>query len=1193
MAWTQTWTERMRAFLDILGFELRTHLSSPLFYVIALLFFLLHLLTITQVGIHLGDNDLIAVNSTWLIFRTELVLGAFGMLPAIIFVVTAITRDHERNTAALFFTTPVPRLSWLLGRFSAGTLAAVLVGFAGSLGSLAGPFMPWVEQSRIGPFDWWPYAVSFGALGLPNLLVFCAFFFSIAALTRSAALSFAAALGLLVLEVVVNGNAGAPVPQWLLLADPFAGLPVAEAGRYWTVSELNSQMPTAFLLPNRVLWLGLAFLALALTCWRYRMDLAQAPFFRRRPRRKAATTAPPIPAEITHSVRFDVGATLLQFRSHLKMDLRCVLQGRFFWLVLLLGVWGTISEVRGATSILIGLPLYPVTSVMLGFFRNALLQFVLLLLIYYSAVLVHRERDCGLAEMTGSAPCPAWIMAASKTIVLCGIVTSLLLVSMLTSIALQAAAGYTDFELGLYLQGVFIYNGFYFYMLCALAVFVQVLSPGKWSGMILLLVVFVALLSLDGLGFEHLLYGFRIPDVVYSDMNGFGHFRLPTYTLIAYWSAFCALLLVLAHLLFPSGYYASLRERLRDARIQIRGPVARTSAVALVVFAGLGAFIFYNTNVLNDYKTRESNLQLRARYELDYGRYRNEPAPSFVDVDLKVELHPEERRLESRGSGVLRNNKHDAIVEFAVALDPRMRVNAMIVEGATPVIQDTAQGFYLFSLASPLQPGGTLTMRWDLERVNQGFVNSAPDNELVANGTFVSSVDIMPVPGYNDEREVTGGDRARFGLPPAARLPALGDPSHLDDLRFGVDSRSTFRVVCGTTADQIAVAPGVLKTEWVENGRRYFEYVVERPIWPHVSLLSARYTVARDDWNGVSLEVYHDAKHPWNVPTMLATARTGLEYFSREFSPYPHSYFRILEYPRYRSAAKSFPGTIPYAENIGFMTDLRGWAQLDYATLHELAHQWWGEMAYGARMQGRQVLNETLAQYSTFMVFKQYADPVWLRRILVHTQNGYLEARGGEAVAEQPVLLTEDQGYISYNKAALALFALQELIGAERVHRALRSYLGKFAEKGPPFPTSRDLVAELRAVAGPEYQPLITDLFERIMLYDTSVVAAEARAVGDGYEVTLEVDARQYESNGTGVETEVPLDTWFQIAVFPESGGGVIELTPLYLEHHRLRSGAQRITVRVQEKPGTVAVDPFHLMIDRTPNNNVLNLGRQ
>ena len=72
----------------------------------------------------------------------------------------------------------------------------------------------------------------------------------------------------------------------------------------------------------------------------------------------------------------------------------------------------------------------------------------------------------------------------------------------------------------------------------------------------------------------------------------------------------------------------------------------------------------------------------------------------------------------------------------------------------------------------------------------------------------------------------------------------------------------------------------------------------------------------------------------------------------------------------------------------------------------------------------------------------------------------------------------------------------------------------------------------------------------------------------------------------------MPLDTWFQIAVFPESDRGVIELTPLYLEQHRLRSGTQRITVRVPEKPGAVGVDPFHLMIDRTPANNVLNLPR-
>jgi ABC-2 type transport system permease protein len=46
----------------------------------------------------------------------------------------------------------------------------------------------------------------------------------------------------------------------------------------------------------------------------------------------------------------------------------------------------------------------------------------------------------------------------------------------------------------------------------------------------------------------------------------------------------------------------------------------------------------------------------------------------------------------------------------------------------------------------------------------------------------------------------------------------------------------------------------------------------------------------------------------------------------------------------------------------------------------------------------------------------------------------------------------------------------------------------------------------------------------------------------------------------------------------------------LYLEHHRLRSGSQRITVRVAEKPGLVGVDPFNLMIDRRRSDNLRGL---
>jgi ABC-2 type transport system permease protein len=1188
----------MRAFLDVLRFDLRLHLTSPLFAGIGLLFFALHLLALTRTGINLGTNELIAINSAWLIFQTELVLGLFGMVPAIAFAVTAITRDSERHTTELFFTTPIPRAAFLLGRFSAGTLAAIALGCLGVLGALAGSFMPWLDPARVAPFDWRPWVASLTLLVLPNLLVFCALFFSVAALTRSAALTFGAALGALVLDLIVSLAVTPPVPRWLLLADPFGSLPVAEAARYWTVSELNTLLPIALLLPNRLLWLGLAAGALLLTVWRYRMELTPPPFGRStRPRESAVVGPTSAPARSTPAVvsarvpsapRFDAGATLRQLLSQLRMDWRGVWRSPLFSIVLALAALTTSSEASFLRGELGNMPMYPATSLLLDFFGLGLLQFVLLAIIYYSAVLVFRERDSGVDGISGAAPCPDWIPVISKTLTLCAIVLALLAMTMVVSLAVQELADFHDHALGLYLQAIFVYNGFYFWMLCVLAVVVQTLSPGKWSGMLLVLFVFVAVLTLPVLGFEHLLYGFRIPFFVHSDMNGFGHFRRQTYTLIAYWGAFCVLLLAAGHLLFPRGYYSSFRERLRDARTRLSAALLRTCAAAALVFFGVGAFFFYNTNVLNDYVTSDEALAAQARYELDYGRYRDAAAPSLVDPDLQVELFAAERRLTSRGTAGLRNNKSAAIGEFVVSVDRRNRVDELVVDGAARVAADPAQGFYLFETDAPLAPGATLTMRWALTRENKGFPNSNPDNELVANGSYLRG-GYAPVPGYCTECELAS-DRERFGLPPAERLPALGDPNHLDDVWRGIDSRSGFHVVVGTDADQTAVAPGVLRRTWTENGRRYFEYSLGGPVWPFVTLQSARFQVARDVWNGVELEIYHDAKHAWNVQTMLETAKKGLDYYSREFAPYYLPYYRISEYARYRSNLQAGVGTVAYSEGSGgFVTDLRGITDLEYGTLHELAHQWWGNV-YGARMQGRQLLNEGLAQYSTLMVFKELADPGVSRRITSDMHDAYLGARGTETVAEQPVLLTEDQGYISYNKAPLALFALQELIGADRVNGALRAYYARFVDMRPPFPTSRDLVDELRAAAGPEYQQLITDLFEKIMLYDVSVATAEARPVDGGYEVVLDVSGKQFEAAGDGAENEVPLDTWFQVAVFPDSDRDVANLKPLYLRHHRLTSGTQRIAVRVTEKPGAAVVDPFHLMIDRVRGNNLLRL---
>src|SRR5690606_30833297 len=93
----------------------------------------------------------------------------------------------------------------------------------------------------------------------------------------------------------------------------------------------------------------------------------------------------------------------------------------------------------------------------------------------------------------------------------------------------------------------------------------------------------------------------------------------------------------------------------------------------------------------------------------------------------------------------------------------------------------------------------------------------------------------------------------------------------------------SFRATVSTTPDQLAVAPGYLEKEWQEGGRRYFRYVMDQPILNFYSVLSARYEVRRDAWNGVNLEVYFHPTHTYNVDTMLEAMKDALGYATDAF----------------------------------------------------------------------------------------------------------------------------------------------------------------------------------------------------------------------------------------------------------------------------------------------------------------------
>jgi ABC-2 type transport system permease protein len=356
--------------------------------------------------------------------------------------------------------------------------------------------------------------------------------------------------------------------------------------------------------------------------------------------------------------------------------------------------------------------------------------------------------------------------------------------------------------------------------------------------------------------------------------------------------------------------------------------------------------------------------------------------------------------------------------------------------------------------------------------------------------------------------------------------------------------------------------------------------------------------VVKDNWNDVEIAIYHHSPHDYNVERMINGVKDSLEYFSREFSPYQYRQVRILEFPAYASFAQSFPNTIPYSESIGFVADIDE-EDIDYVfyvTAHEVAHQWWAHQVMGANTQGGTVVVETLAQYSALMVMEQQYGPQVMRRFLQYELDNYLRNRGSEAIAEMPLLRVENQGYIHYRKGSLVMYALKDYLGEDAVNRALRKLIKNHAYKYEPYTTSLDLVRYLREEATTEEQQnLITDLFERIVLFDLKVKEATVSETADGkHKVVLTIAANKFEADGNGVESEIPLDLSIDIGAFTKNPDDAKpgETPEIYLQKHRINQAETVITLMLDEAPSHVGIDPYNKLVDRNSDDNVKSVSQ-
>lgn len=1187
-------------FGEFFKLELRSAFKSPMVYVFFLLVALLAFGAVASDNVQIGGAvGNVYKNSPHTLTNFVLILGIFGLLFATAFFNNAALRDHNNQFNEIMFSLPIKKGGYFWGRFLGALVLSGIpllgVFFGAWLGALIGPAVGWLDADRIGPFFIETILSNFFLFILPNMFIAGSIVFFLAHRFKSTIISFVGAMALIVVYIA-SGTFLSDIDNETMagLVDMFAVRTYSVYSRYFTPAERNTLSPSfeGIIMQNRLLWLtiGVVISAISFKVFSFREKM--------RFRKKKGVT-PEVSTVVTDILRpeaeqsFGRGLGWLQFKSFFTTSFLSIVKSSAFKILSLFGIILLfVSLLEGYEYF--GLQSYPVTYKVIDDIAGATGLFLIIILVFFSGELVWRDRASNIQEVINATPHSTFASVMAKMCSLVAAVTVLQVIFILMGILSQLFRGYTAIEPDVYFIDFFVDMLPGYIVFAAIFVFIQTLTNNRYIGYFAGILFFVAWSIIVESVFEwqsNMLIPGGAPGIYYSDMSGFGPGMTGTLWFNLYWLLFSVILLAKAALLWPRSAVSGFKEKFKMAWSNFSGSYRTGMLVLVGLWLVAGGWVFYNTQMLNPYISIEEREQQTVDYELTYKKYENHPLPVMKSITYKIDIHPDDRDVFVKANAIYENDEDVAIDSLFFNINQSWETE-IVVPGAVLAMNDTVLGFQIYTLTEAWQPGETKEIKVSSDYVTKGFTNYQGNTAIVSNGTFLNNFSILPGMGYSADAEMSDkNDRKKYGLPRKNRTPELEENcgelcNHnyiTGDLSHWVEVES----IISTSADQIAVAPGSLIKEWEEDGRKYFHYKLDQPSLNFYNFMSARYEVAREKYNDIDIEIYYHPEHSVNVPKMIDAVRKSLVYYEENFGPYYHKQARILEFPRFSTFAQAFPGTMPYSESFGFITNLEDETEnnvVEAVIAHEMAHQWWAHQETPAEMQGGTMLTESFSEYSSLMTMKQTADDMKMKNFLKYDFNRYLRGRTGESEKELPLYKVENQGYIHYGKGAVILYALQDYIGADSVNAALRAFLEEYRYAEPPYPNSHDFLRHLEPRVPDSLNYLINDWFKEITLYDLRLEEARMTDLGNGqYEVEMDVMARKLYADTLGNETQVPLQEWIDIGVYADSD----EEKLMAWKRVKFNEENSTVSMIVDSLPAKAAIDPRRILIERITDDNV------
>ena len=489
-----------------------------------------------------------------------------------------------------------------------------------------------------------------------------------------------------------------------------------------------------------------------------------------------------------------------------------------------------------------GTPIWPVTAEMIRFLNGGVALFIILLTTIYAGELVWRERQLRADGATDALPVPTSVVVGGKLLGFVGAMGVMLVVVMLATIGVQTFKGYHHYELPLYLQALLGVVWPTTVELTLLALLVHTLVNNKYVGH----VVMIRVLRADG-GVGDV--GIRARAVPVRPAAGLRLLRHePVRALRA---------------VHDVGDDLQLRDRRGAARpgVSVLGAGRGRWVAGAIQECGGPVALRRDAARRRPHRSRcgrERRVRLlqhgdpqpvsraprtsratRWRTRRTTGTSRIWRSRGIVGVRIRADLVPE-RRAFALQSVYRIVNKHTRPLDSLLVSLPAVgfgsnisggvfaeggyRMDSLVWSKPNRVLfADSARGVYLYRLTTPLAPGDSMTLSFGGHFSPAGFPNAHPNNDIVANGTFLNN-SYFPGLGYDDGPELADDDkRKEHKLGPKARAHPIGDTLAREDNALSSDADwIRFDAEVSTVARPDRDRAGLPPARSMENGRRVF-----------------------------------------------------------------------------------------------------------------------------------------------------------------------------------------------------------------------------------------------------------------------------------------------------------------------------------------------------------------------------------